>query len=91
MHYKKILFTRGAQHFHPYKKRAIGSHMVHHGMGHRMHHHNNQALDHHLLSLIKGVSLNSHKSHKLPPPKLFNRQHRSTSSTKRGGALHFTR
>ena len=85
MHYKKKLFTRGAQHSNSllfYIRRRSG---------HRMHHHNNQALDHHLLSLIKGVSLNSHKSHKLPPPKLFNRQHRSTSSTKRGGALHFTR
>ena len=66
MHFRKFLFTRGAQHFHPYKKRASYSH--HRGTGvhqylasvarqHYGHHpHHGSGLDHHLLSLIKGAS-----------------------------------
>ena len=97
MHYRKILFTRGAKHFHPYKKRAVGSHMVHHrGTGvhqylasvarqHYGHHpHHGSGLDQHLLSLIKGVSLHSKGKKHMPPPKTFHKK-------KYGGALRFTR
>lgn len=64
MHYRIHLFTRGAQQFHPYKKRSTSSHLVHYPRsGYGMHNtSHSQSLDNHLLSLIKGVSRLSTKS-----------------------------